>query len=202
MNNAAKNTTYIVLCNESITFDQAWKAFGFSSNTEDYFATEDALIVGYRNFSGSIEEPAESNPPATTPDNDQNSNYKLIVAGKDITNGNYLSVDNITDNSCDIHLPFTTIAKCYGSQVNWISNTVAEITIQADKYILDLSNVSLVKEGSSFNYLIPVPGSSVHSRVTDKELILDSVTLRSALSSMGINIQIRINHQDKTVTIQ
>ncbi len=51
MNNAAKNTTYIVLCNESITFDQAWKASGFSSNSEDYFDPADALIVGYRSFS-------------------------------------------------------------------------------------------------------------------------------------------------------
>ena len=51
MNNAAKNTTYVILCNESIAFDQAWKAFGFSSNSEDYFDPEDALIVGYRAFS-------------------------------------------------------------------------------------------------------------------------------------------------------
>ena len=51
MNNAATNTTYIVLCNESITFDQAWKASGFSSNSEDYFDPKDAIIVGYRSFS-------------------------------------------------------------------------------------------------------------------------------------------------------
>ena len=51
MNNAVKNTTYVILCNEEISFDQAWKASGFSSNTEDYFDPADALIVGYRSFS-------------------------------------------------------------------------------------------------------------------------------------------------------
>lgn len=31
---------------DDITFDQAWKAGGLSSNTRDYFKTEDAVIVG------------------------------------------------------------------------------------------------------------------------------------------------------------
>ena len=46
------NTTYIVLSNtENITFNQVWKASGFSSNTADYFDPADAVIVGYRLFS-------------------------------------------------------------------------------------------------------------------------------------------------------
>ena len=46
MNNAAKDSTYVILSNDdSITFDQAWKAFGFSSNSEDYFKPEDAVFV-------------------------------------------------------------------------------------------------------------------------------------------------------------
>lgn len=48
MNNAAKDSTYIILSNnDDITFDQAWKAFGFSSNSEDYFKPEDAIIVAF-----------------------------------------------------------------------------------------------------------------------------------------------------------
>ena len=51
MHNAAKNTTYIVLSNsKDITFDQTWKASGFSSNMDDYFHPEDAVIVGHRLF--------------------------------------------------------------------------------------------------------------------------------------------------------
>ena len=46
LHNAVKDTTYTILRNiEEITFDQAWKASGLSSSTEDYFAGEDAVFV-------------------------------------------------------------------------------------------------------------------------------------------------------------
>ena len=49
LNNAQKNTTYIILSNtKDITFDQAWKASGLSSNLNDYFSPETAVIVGHR----------------------------------------------------------------------------------------------------------------------------------------------------------
>ncbi len=41
MNNAVKDSTFIFLTNiEDITFDQAWKAAGLSSNMDDYFDME------------------------------------------------------------------------------------------------------------------------------------------------------------------
>ena len=47
LHNAVEDTTYIVLSNnQDITFDQTWKASGLSSNLEDYFRPEDAVIVG------------------------------------------------------------------------------------------------------------------------------------------------------------
>lgn len=56
MNNAAKDTTYIILSNrENITFEEAWKASGLSSHMDDYFEKEDARIVGF--IVGSEEEP-------------------------------------------------------------------------------------------------------------------------------------------------
>ena len=46
LNNAEKDSTYEVLSNSAdITFDMAWKASGLSSNTDDYFKEEDAIIV-------------------------------------------------------------------------------------------------------------------------------------------------------------
>lgn len=49
LNNAVKDTTYIVLSNtKDITFEQTWKASGLSSNLEDYFQPENADIVGMR----------------------------------------------------------------------------------------------------------------------------------------------------------
>lgn len=49
MSNAAKDSTFVYLSNlESISFDQAWKAAGFSSNTEDYFSKDEAILVDWK----------------------------------------------------------------------------------------------------------------------------------------------------------
>lgn len=45
--NVSKDSTFILLSNiKDISFDQAYKAFGLSSNTEDYFNEEETVIVG------------------------------------------------------------------------------------------------------------------------------------------------------------
>ena len=46
MPNAAVDSTFVYLSNfEAITFDQAYKAAGISSNTDDYFSPELAVLV-------------------------------------------------------------------------------------------------------------------------------------------------------------
>lgn len=50
MPNAACNSTFVYLSNiEHITFDQAWKAAGLSSNSNDYFDIKDAILVDWIN---------------------------------------------------------------------------------------------------------------------------------------------------------
>ena len=49
LHNAVQDTTYILLTNiEGITFEQAWKASGLSSNMDDYFDPADAVFIGIR----------------------------------------------------------------------------------------------------------------------------------------------------------
>ena len=51
MHDAAENSTFVYLSNvETISFDQAWKAAGLSSSTEDYFAPEDAVLVDWLTY--------------------------------------------------------------------------------------------------------------------------------------------------------
>ena len=51
LNNAVKDSGYVVLSNtKDITFEQAWKASGLSSNSNDYFKPETAVIVGVKSF--------------------------------------------------------------------------------------------------------------------------------------------------------
>lgn len=46
MNSAAVDITYVYLSNiENISFDQAWKASGLSSNLNDYFSVDEAVLV-------------------------------------------------------------------------------------------------------------------------------------------------------------
>lgn len=49
MGNATQDNTFIFLSNiEDITFEQAWKAAGFSSNMNDYFEPEVAKFVAIK----------------------------------------------------------------------------------------------------------------------------------------------------------
>ena len=46
MHGATKDSTFVYLSNlEAIPFDRAWKAAGLGSNTEDYFAPVEAVLV-------------------------------------------------------------------------------------------------------------------------------------------------------------
>lgn len=49
MGGAAKDSTFVFLSNtEDITFEQAWKASGLSSNMDDYFDEKDAKFVAMK----------------------------------------------------------------------------------------------------------------------------------------------------------
>ena len=49
MPKAAVDSTFVYLSNiENISFEQAWKAAGFSSNTADYFSADEAVLVEMR----------------------------------------------------------------------------------------------------------------------------------------------------------
>ena len=49
MKNSTKDSTFVFLSNiKDITFEQAWKASGFSSNMDDYFDEEDAKFVAMK----------------------------------------------------------------------------------------------------------------------------------------------------------
>ena len=46
MPNASVDSSFIYLSNiEQITFEQAYKASGASSNTDDYYSSEEAVLV-------------------------------------------------------------------------------------------------------------------------------------------------------------
>lgn len=76
MHSAAVDSTFIYLSNlETITFDQAWKAAGFSSSTEDYFSADEAVLVEvYSADSSSITQTGGADKPANGEIVDSNGN--------------------------------------------------------------------------------------------------------------------------------
>ena len=47
--NAAEDSTFVYLSNlEDITFEQAWKAAGLGSSSNDYFSPDDAVLVDWK----------------------------------------------------------------------------------------------------------------------------------------------------------
>ena len=55
MHTASADTTFVYLSNlETITFEQAWKAAGYSSNTADYFSPEEAMLVEIRHDTSTV----------------------------------------------------------------------------------------------------------------------------------------------------
>lgn len=48
LNNAACDTVYVYLSNVDISFEQAWKASGLSSDMKDYFSADEAMLVEIR----------------------------------------------------------------------------------------------------------------------------------------------------------
>lgn len=131
-------------------------------------------------------------------DNEVVNNYKLIVIGQDITQGNYL---NFNSDPRYAALPFTAVMKALGAKIEWKSLSIAEITFNGEKYLLDTQAVSLAKEGSSSNYIIPTPGSKVYYQIAGKELVLDHITVRTVADIMGIKLSIEVDYQNNTVEI-
>lgn len=70
--NSIEESTFVYLTNlEKITFDQAWKAAGFSSQTSDYFSEDEAVLVEWHSVS--------SKPISQTSSSAVDANSSLVV---------------------------------------------------------------------------------------------------------------------------
>ncbi|MBQ2445981.1 MAG: hypothetical protein II272_06015, partial [Oscillospiraceae bacterium] len=69
------------------------------------------------------------------------------------------------------------------------------------KYTLNTSEISLIEDGGFENLLNPPPGSQRAYTVLEKELILDSDTVRGAMYLIGIELWIHIDHKEQVVYI-
>lgn len=125
-------------------------------------------------------------------------------SGELIINGVAVTQENVVLHSSYADLPLTEVMKSFNMEVNWIDENVAEITYEDKKYSLNLSEISLIEvepDCTNYNLITPAPGGRRHYTVLEKELILDSVTIKCALYKMGINIYIDVDRKEQIVSI-
>ena len=116
-------------------------------------------------------------------------------------NGAVIAQENVTIRSNYTELPLTEVMKSLGMDVNWLDKSTARITYNDKKYTLNLTNITLLEDGQNHNLLLPAPGGKRHYTVLDKELILDSNTIKSVMYLMGIHLKIDIDQKEQIVTI-
>ena len=117
-------------------------------------------------------------------------------------NGIDITKENVRIHSdCYAELPLTEVMKSLNMTVDWVDDNTADITYKDKKYTLDLSKISLVEAEQYFNLLLPSPGSKRFYKILEKELVLDSNTIKSAMYLMEIKINIDINRKEQIVYI-
>ena len=125
---------------------------------------------------------------------------RLIVMGKDISEGNHIHFFR-TKNY--VELPFTAIiSELADVDIIWISDTMAKILIDDTSYTLNIDDqCSLVKDGTAENIFTPSPyvGDAPFYKMVDGELIIDNTTLAGFINHLG-HVMI-IDYDTKTVTI-
>lgn len=116
-----------------------------------------------------------------------------------IVNGKYTITENITihyiKNASYSNLPLIKIFKSLGAEIDWIDDNFADITFKGKKYLFNLSEISLIEVGSKINILDSVDGGRREHTVLERELILDSVTIKCATTIMGDMIDFRYDHE-------
>lgn len=180
-----------------------------------YYEINEQTAIGARYLLGLLEasvsdepEPTETEPtievepePTETEpvtENTQPDTYRLVVAGKDITQMTHFTVSEYPQY---VALPLIAVAQRYGARIDWNDNSTATLTVNGERYILDIANASLIKEGSNFDYILPAPGSTLYTETMGKELLIDSLNLRYVLQFIGINVKINVSLENKVITV-
>lgn len=125
----------------------------------------------------------------------------LYIHDREITSEN-VTIHHRKNHSSYSTLPFTKVIVGLGYKIKWIDDYTAEILCEDKKFILDLTNITLLENGdkNSFNLLAPLCGSSGSAfEVLDKELILSTSALNYAIKGMGKNIYFELDYEASAV---
>lgn len=129
------------------------------------------------------------------------ANYDVYINDKKSTSlsGDYylLSDDN---NQC-ILFPLLKVAIEFGASIVSTDDNTIIFQYENNKFVLNLSDSTLIKYEDGTNCIIPAPDSYISIRKTDNDLYLDSVTLRTSLYIIGIRLIIHDSISLKAIYI-
>ena len=128
---------------------------------------------------------------------------KLIVNGKDITKEVHIKAilkDDNPDHSY-FEIPFLTIIKELGAEVEWKTQTKAEIYFGGNTYILKADKVSFKEKGIEFDMFQHLGGYMGYPYfcLTEDDYILSDLRCHRALNEFGVYINSDIKNLRVTV---
>lgn len=117
-----------------------------------------------------------------------------------------ISVNDITlENSVAViydtyaELPLMPVLKALAFEIQWQDEKIAKIKSESNTFILNLSEKTVKKEGSSTNL---IPKNTKVCRVFNKDIILDATGLYSLMDSMKSPIKVTLDYDLQTVIIK
>ena len=111
-------------------------------------------------------------------------------------NSQRIATEHVVIYTAYVELPLVKILEGLGFDVEWVDDNTADITYNDKKYVLNLSEASLVEDGKTGNYIIPAPGNrTFRCKAVEKDLILDGNTVFNILYFIKrVNIRTDRNH--------
>lgn len=120
------------------------------------------------------------------------NNCKLIVNGKDISNKYYV---HMYINEKYAELPLIAIMKELGATENWKNSTIVHFQYDNTTYILNTEKNSVRREGKTWNFIAPPPGTPGGQNITNipNEYMISDSCIRFLLIELGFDIKIDYN---------
>lgn len=131
---------------------------------------------------------------------DEHNAYRLVINCKDHGYVENVKVNGILPSS-QVILPLSYILNDLGVQVEWESNNKGSFTYGEELFIIDMSDGTKLLDEEGNSLLFPAPGGNMYVGAEEYELMLDSVTLKSVLYIIGIEVQTGIDINNKVLNV-
>lgn len=123
--------------------------------------------------------------------------YKLYIYGEYVG-----EKENFFFDDDDVALAFMEILEIAGASFSKTENDTYLMKLNEESYLLNVENVTLIKESDGRNYLMPPPGGVSMAKTVDSELYISSSRMQGFFDLAKINLRVIVNKTDGSVSIE